>query len=113
MGAGERRLPLVAEAVAERAALLGQRLAGGGDALALALVLSSPELDLRGVSTVGGDAHTRALIVCRLLHAVGRADVPVASGAPPRDPPEYHGQFQYGLRPAFRKRPVKEDAVEF
>src|SRR5262249_30785960 len=68
------------------------------DALALALVLSSPELELRGVTTVHGDAHTRALLLCRLLHAVGRADVPVASGQPPRDPPEHGGQFQYGLR---------------
>ncbi len=83
------------------------------DALALALVLSSPELDLRGVTTVDGDAHTRALIVCRLLHAVGRGDVPVASGKPPQEPPDYRGQLQYGLRPCFRKRPVKESAVEF
>src|SRR5437868_6839058 len=52
------------------------------DALALALVLSSPELELRGVTTVAGDAHTRALIVCRFLHAAGRKEVPVASGSP-------------------------------
>lgn len=83
------------------------------DALALALVLSSRELDLRGVTTVLGDAHTRALIVCRLLHAVGRADVPVASGRPAKDTPDFRGQFQYGLRLACRKRPVKESAVEF
>jgi inosine-uridine nucleoside N-ribohydrolase len=83
------------------------------DALALALALASPELDVRGVTTVAGDAHTRALIVCRILHALGRADVPVASGAPPREPPDYRGQLQYGLRPCFRKQPVKENAVEF
>src|SRR5262245_35329642 len=83
------------------------------DALALALVLASLELDLRGVTTVAGDAHTRALIVCRLLHAVGRGDVPVASGSPPRDSPDFGGQMQYGLRPAFRKRPERDGAVEF
>ncbi len=83
------------------------------DAFALALVLSSPELDVRGITTVTGDAHTRANVLCRLLHAVGRTDVPVASGAPPRDPPDIRGQLQYGLRPAFRKRPVKETAVDF
>jgi inosine-uridine nucleoside N-ribohydrolase len=83
------------------------------DALALALVLSSPELDLRGVTTVAGDAHTRALIICRLLHAVGRDEVPVAAGRPAQDAPDYHGQLQYGLRPCFRKRPVKESAVDF
>src|ERR1700746_3450627 len=61
------------------------------DAFALALALASPEIDLRGVTTVCGDAHTRALIVCRLLHAVGRDDVPVASGAPVRPKPESGG----------------------
>lgn len=83
------------------------------DALALGLILSSPELELRGVTTVFGDAHTRALLLCRLLHAVGRDNIPVASGRPAKDPPEYRGQLQYGLRPAYRKRPVKESAVEF
>ncbi|HMF16158.1 MAG TPA: nucleoside hydrolase, partial [Gemmataceae bacterium] len=83
------------------------------DAFALALVLQSPELDLRGVTTVFGDAHTRALLVCRLLHGVGRDDIPVASGSPPRARPEIRGQFQYALRPCFRNRPVRESAVEF
>src|SRR5262249_32001189 len=69
------------------------------DALALALILQSPEIDLRGVTTVSGDAHTRALIVCRLLHALGRTDVPVAAGSPARSAPDFNGQMQYGLRP--------------
>jgi inosine-uridine nucleoside N-ribohydrolase len=38
--------------------------------------------------------------------------VPVAAGRPPRNAPAIRGQYQYGLRPA-RKRPVREDAVEF
>jgi inosine-uridine nucleoside N-ribohydrolase len=83
------------------------------DAFALALILQSPRLDLRGVTTVFGDAHTRALLVCRFLHAVGRPDVPVASGSPERSRPDFRRQLQYGLRPRFRKRPVRETAVEF
>jgi inosine-uridine nucleoside N-ribohydrolase/HEAT repeat protein len=83
------------------------------DALALALILQSPEIDLRGVTTVSGDAHTRALIVCRLLHAVGRTDVPVAAGSPARLVPDFSSQMQYGLRPCFRKRPERAAAVEF
>ena len=75
------------------------------DAFALALLLQSPELDVRGVTTVFGDAHTRALIVCRLLHELGRKDIPVASGQPARARPKYGGQMQYGLRPCFRLRP--------
>jgi inosine-uridine nucleoside N-ribohydrolase len=82
------------------------------DALALALVLSSPELELCGVTTVAGDAHTRALIVCRFLHAAGRGEVPVAAGSPARAIPDFSGQMQYGLRPA-AKRPERETAVEF
>src|SRR5437588_445295 len=90
-----RRLPV----------LLDTDLGGAfDDALALALVLSEPSLDLVGLTTVHGDAHTRALIACRLLHATGRADVPVASAAPPRPVPVFEGQMQYGLRPCFRKR---------
>ncbi len=82
------------------------------DALALGLVLTSPELELRGVTTVHGDAYTRALIVCRLLDVLERGKIPVAAGAPPRSVPDFSGQMQYGLRPA-HKRPVKESAVEF
>jgi len=83
------------------------------DAFALALALASPELDMRGITTVAGDAYTRALIVCRLLHAVGRDKIPVASGRPEREKPDFAGQLQYGLRPSFRKRPEREPAVEF
>jgi len=82
------------------------------DALALALALASPELDLRGVTTVSDDAFTRAMIACRFLEAVGRADVPVAAGRAPRETPAVEGQYQYGLRPG-RKQPGKETAVEF
>jgi len=50
------------------------------DAFALALILASPELDLRGVTTVSGDTRARALMACRLLTAAGHKDVPVAVG---------------------------------
>ncbi|MCI0638592.1 MAG: nucleoside hydrolase [Gemmataceae bacterium] len=83
------------------------------DAFALALALASPELDVRGITTVHGDAYTRAHIVCRWLHALGRKDISVATGAPPRAKPSIQGQLQYGLRPAFRLRPEKQSAVDF
>lgn len=81
------------------------------DAFALALALASPELELRGVTTVSGDAFTRAMIACRFLDAVGHPRVPVAAGLPPRKIPMLDGQYQYGLRPA-RKHPVNPSAVE-
>lgn len=51
------------------------------DALALAFILASPELDLRGVTIVDGDVETRARMVSRLLGMAGRTDVPVVRGA--------------------------------
>jgi purine nucleosidase len=50
------------------------------DAFALALVLASPELDLRAVTTVSGDTQARARIAAKMLWQAGRRDVPVAAG---------------------------------
>lgn len=83
------------------------------DALAVALALSSPELDVRGITTVHGDAYTRAELLCRFLHAAGKREIPVAAGRDPRQPQEFAGQFQYSRRPAFRKHPERQRAVEF
>ncbi len=83
------------------------------DALALGLLLSSPELEVRGITTTLGDTHTRADLLCRFLHAAGKSDIPVAASGKLHDPPDFKGQMQYGLRPAFRKAPVKEGAIDF
>lgn len=50
------------------------------DALALALVLNSPELELRAVTTVFGDTRKRALLASHLLQGYNRPDIPVAAG---------------------------------
>lgn len=50
------------------------------DALAIALVLASPEIDLCGITTVSGDVGLRARIAKKLLSLGGRLDVPVAAG---------------------------------
>src|SRR5688572_10506214 len=83
------------------------------DAFALALALASPEIELRGVTTVSADAYGRALIACRMLHNAGRGDVPVAPGRPQRERPEVKGQYQYGLEGGFPNRPSPEPAAEF
>jgi len=56
---------------------------GHDDAIALLLALASPELDVRGVTTVAGNqtldkTTTNAL---RVLELAGREDIPVAAGA--------------------------------
>jgi len=50
------------------------------DAFALALALRSPELKILGVTTTFGDTEMRARLLDRYLKAVGRADIPVATG---------------------------------
>ncbi len=52
------------------------------DAFAVALALRSPELEILGITTTFGDTETRAWLVDRLLGEAGRADIPVAVGAP-------------------------------
>ncbi|HEY66528.1 MAG TPA: nucleoside hydrolase [Caldilineae bacterium] len=51
------------------------------DALALALLLATPEVELLGVCTVYGDVACRARIAQKLLRLAGRADIPVFPGA--------------------------------
>ncbi len=83
------------------------------DAYALALILASPELELRGVTTVSEDAYGRALIACQFLNRAGRPDIPVAAGLPRRATPESKGQYTYGLQPPSPKLPIKALAKEF
>jgi len=87
------------------------------DAFAMALVLASPELDLRGVTTVTGDTNIRALMICRMLSAARRREVPVARGSTPQAAAEIGSQYQYYYHPALiynrMGKPVKESAVEF
>jgi purine nucleosidase len=51
------------------------------DLLALAMILGSPELSLRAVTTVYGDTLLRARMVRRAYAVAGRPAVPIAAGA--------------------------------
>ena len=51
------------------------------DAIALALLLASPELELVAVTTVAADVHGRARATARLLGLAGRTEVEVCAGA--------------------------------
>lgn len=51
------------------------------DALALALILASPELTLEGVTCVYADAPLRARITTKLLQLRGISNIPVRVGA--------------------------------
>ena len=95
---------------------------GVDDAIALLMALAWPQLELTGVTTVGGNVplarSTRNALA--ILEYAGRPDVPVASGAAR----PCHGRFGYsysyhgksGLSrrlPDPRIRPVDASAVDF
>jgi len=96
---------------------------GHDDAVAILLALASPELDLLGITTVGGNAPLERVTdnALRVLALAGRPDVPVAAGAahplrgPLRTAPHVHGES--GLEgPALPDRiaePIDEDAIAF
>jgi purine nucleosidase len=50
------------------------------DALALTLILQSPEIELKAVTTVFGDTQLRARLAAHLLDISDRVDVPVTAG---------------------------------
>ncbi len=56
---------------------------GHDDAIAILLALASPEVDVLGITTVGGNSTLEKTTVnaLRVLEAVGRSDIPVAAGA--------------------------------
>src|SRR5437763_1117808 len=51
------------------------------DTWALAMILKSPELDLKLVTTTCGKAEYRGKLVARLLEIAKRTDVPIGLGA--------------------------------
>jgi purine nucleosidase len=51
------------------------------DALALALALQSPELDVKLVTTVADDVESRTRLAWKELKLFGREDIPIATGS--------------------------------
>jgi inosine-uridine nucleoside N-ribohydrolase len=80
------------------------------DALALALILRSPELDLLGVTTVSGNTQARARLAAKMLWDAGRPAVLVAAGEPGKPQPIEQCRWADDfLSPALTTQP----AVEF
>ncbi|GDY19588.1 hypothetical protein LBMAG56_09330 [Verrucomicrobiota bacterium] len=86
------------------------------DTVALALLVASPEVELRCVTTCGGDAETRAWIACRFLTMANRREVPAAWSRAANAGEKVGPLFQYRYHPAvlFNRtaKPVATDAVE-
>jgi purine nucleosidase/pyrimidine-specific ribonucleoside hydrolase len=96
---------------------------GHDDAVAILLALASPQLEVVGITTVGGNAtleHTTENAL-RVLALAKRPDVPVAAGAshplvgPLRTAPAVHGVsgLEGAELPDPLSEPLAEDAVAF
>jgi inosine-uridine nucleoside N-ribohydrolase len=82
------------------------------DAWALGLLVSSPEVELVGVTVTDGDTPARAKVACKLLHVAGRDDVPVAVGR--RTPPPNQVDYQFTWAEDFTaKQPIAQPAADF
>jgi len=81
------------------------------DTWALALLLCSPELDLKLVTTATSQPAERAKIVCRVLEAGGRSDVPVGVGLPIVNQDIRHGEWVTDYDLCSYAGGVREDGV--
>jgi purine nucleosidase len=78
------------------------------DALALALALQSPELDVKLVTTVADDVESRTRLTWKELGLFGRQDIALATGAPePLLDPKYPDRAaQFGVLTANDQPPA-------
>ena len=65
------------------------------DTWALALLLKSPEFDVKLITTAVGDTSNRARVVARLLEIAGRTDIPIGIGVGLGDSKKGHEQDQW------------------
>lgn len=106
--------PTLGQQTAQRQKVILDTDIGGDidDAYALSLALSSPELEVLGVCVNTGKVEERAKIAVKMLHEVGRDDIPVAIGLP--GPHTDYRANQYPWAADYdATQPIKEDAVEF
>ena len=65
------------------------------DTWALALLLQSPEFDVKLITTEVGDTSAKAKIVAKFLEAAGRTDIPVGIGLAHADKGKGHDQDEW------------------
>ncbi len=89
------------------------------DAFALALLLTSPEIEVVGITTDHGMTPKRAQVVCRMLYELGLERIPVAVGRQTplvvgrdKDLAGYNAQFHWAE--GFDKvKPIETPAADF
>jgi inosine-uridine nucleoside N-ribohydrolase len=84
------------------------------DAWALGYALKSLSFELLGVTVTDGDTSQRARLACKLLHRLGRTDVPVAAGRHTPAVPADRIDYQFAWSEDFQAyTPIGTPAVEF
>ena len=84
------------------------------DAWALGYALKSPSFELLGVTVSDADTPQRAKMACKLLHRLGRTDVPVAVGRKTAAVPPDRVDYQFTWAEDFREyAPVAAPASDF
>jgi purine nucleosidase len=84
------------------------------DAWALGYALNSPSFELVGVTVTDADTPRRARLACKLLHRLGRTDVPVAVGRQTPAVPPDRVDYQFAWAEDFQVyKPIATPAVEF
>jgi len=83
------------------------------DAWALGFAVKSPQFELLGVTVADGNTPARAKLACKLLHRVGRTDVPVAVGR--ETTPASEGiDYQFAWAEDFAAyKPIEKTAADF
>jgi purine nucleosidase len=80
------------------------------DASAVGLALSSPELNILGITSAWGDTALRAQLLDRLLCNTGRSDIPVAVGIEKYGPGQAAFTQRGGL-PASRPNHIRRRSI--
>jgi len=84
------------------------------DAWALGYALKSPAFELLGVTVTDADTPARARLACKLLHRLGRTDVPVAIGRRTAAIPADRIDYQFAWAEDFETyKPIATPAVQF
>jgi purine nucleosidase len=84
------------------------------DGWALGYALKSPSFQLLGVTVTDADTPQRGRLACKLLHRLGRTDVPVAVGRQTPAIPADRIDYQFTWAEDFQAyKPVSTPAVEF
>jgi inosine-uridine nucleoside N-ribohydrolase len=84
------------------------------DAWALGYALKSPSFELLGVTVTDADTPQRARLACKLLHRLGRTNVPVAVGRQTPAVPPDRVDYQFSWSEDFQSyKPLGTPAADF